>query len=65
MSFGSILSLVSTTGVVEVHLLGDSNPTVEIVPCFDEMTFISRNLLLHNNRVSTRNLTQRKDVMYG
>ena len=24
VSFGSILSLVSTTGVVEVHLLGDS-----------------------------------------
>ena len=31
MSFGSILSLVSTTGVVEVHLLGDS--TVIFASC--------------------------------
>ena len=27
---------------------------VEIVPCFEEMTFSSRHLLLHNNRVSLR-----------
>ena len=31
LAFGSILSLVSTTGVVEVHLLGD--PAVIFASC--------------------------------